>query len=132
MSVIRRHLASLGLAVVLSQIVMQVLVPAALCCDRPTSANRVETADCCAAAHPGQLCPMHAAKRVKAQQSGNAKCHARPVSDLRDLVVAMLTGDLVPAPVSFVEPAGSDPAFQFVSLFAPLVSSAPPGPPPRV
>jgi hypothetical protein len=62
MRVIRRHLASFGLALTLCQAVLQVLVPAAVCCERP--ADRQEKADCCAAVHPGQVCPMHGAKRV--------------------------------------------------------------------
>ncbi len=131
MSVIRRHLASLGLAVVLCQIVLQVLVPAALCCEAPAGAQQEVKADCCSAAHPGQLCPMHAGKRARAQEPRDGDCHARPVGTLRDLLGAWLTGDLVPPPAPLTVPGGSEPAPQLTALFAPAAAFVPPGPPPR-
>src|SRR5262245_16324691 len=108
MSIVRRHLASLSLAVVLCQIAVQVLVPAALCCES-AAPDKADAAGC-AGSHPGQLCPMHARKPADVRQSNAGDCHAAPVNDLGHLLVTFLTGDLVSPPAALAAPTGSEPA----------------------
>ena len=80
MASVRRHLASLGLAVLLGHVVMQVLVPAALCCQKPLAAGtRAEAHECCPqGAHPGKVCPMHANRAAKpTSPDSDPDCTAR-------------------------------------------------------
>jgi hypothetical protein len=88
MASVRRHLASLGLAVVLFHVVMQVLVPAALCCEMPSAGGaRAEAADCCpAGSHPGQVCPMHGRRAGTTKSADDSDCAAQPLVDLHDIL----------------------------------------------
>ena len=101
MASVRRHLASLGLAVVLCHLVMQILVPAALCCQKPLTAGKsVDAHECCAAgAHPGQTCPMRG-KRAASQSATDSNCAARPMVDLHDILITLSSGGVIPALVS--------------------------------
>jgi hypothetical protein len=132
MTSLRRHLASVGLAVVLCHVVMQVLVPAALCCQKTFSAAaRAETRDCCpAGAHAGQICPMHGAKNAGKQQS-KAPCHVRSQTDLHNLLALLTTGGVVPPVVTLPSPIGSESAPAPAEPIASFVSHVPLGPPPR-
>jgi len=131
MASIRRHLASLGLAVVLCHLVMQVLVPAALCCQKPLAGGeRAEAHECCpAGSHPGKVCPMHA-NRAK-QRGADPDCAATPVVDLHDLLMTLSNGGVVPALVALAGPAGSEAAPLAVEPASAFVPTVPPGPPPR-
>jgi hypothetical protein len=133
MASVRRHLASLGLAVVLCHLVMQILVPAALCCQKPVAATgtRAEAHECCpAGSHPGKVCPMHG-KRASRQQSLDPECAAQPVVDLHDIFLALSSGGVVPPLVELALPAGSESAPGTLEPAASLVSPVPLGPPPR-
>jgi hypothetical protein len=131
MSAFRRHLASLGLTVALSHLVIQVLVPAALCCQTPLSTTRAAVADCCpGGSHPGQVCPMHASPNARAE-SKKADCHAQPLVDLHDLFVALTSGGVIPSVTSLSAPAGSEPAPRAAGPRSSSIADIPPGPPPR-
>ena len=133
MASIRRHLASLGLAVVLCHMVMQVLVPAALCCQKPLSqtGTRAGAHECCAAsAHAGKVCPMHG-KRADKQKPTDPECAAQPTVDFHDIVMTLSSGGVVPTLVGLSRPVGSESAPAPLEPAAPLVSLVPPGPPPR-
>jgi hypothetical protein len=133
MASVRRHLASLGLAVVLCHVVMQVLVPAALCCQKPVvSGTRAEAHACCPmGSHPGKVCPMHG-KRGANAKSGDPDCAARPIVDLHDILMTLSNGGVIPGLVSLAVPVGSESAPVAAPPAASFVASAPPGPPPRV
>jgi hypothetical protein len=134
MASLRRHLASLGLAVVLCHVVMQVLVPAALCCQKPLSGGtRAEAHECCPeGSHPGKVCPMHA-NRAGKRPSGDTDpdCTARPLVDLHDILMTLSNGGVMPALLVLASPVGSESAPAFLQPAAPHVVSVPPGPPPR-
>ncbi len=132
MASVRRHLASLGLAVVLCHFVMQILVPAALCCQKPLSAGKSADAhECCAAgAHPGQTCPMQA-KRAAARIATDPNCSARPMVDLHDIFMTLSSGGVIPALSALAGPVGSETTPSFVQPFAVPVARVPLGPPPR-
>ncbi len=136
MSSLRRHLASLGLTMALCHVVLQVLVPAALCCHQASTASKAEkratpAKECCpAGAHPGQVCPLHGAKRASTQAAPD--CSAEAMRDFRDLIIVLNNGGVVPSPVRFSDPTGSESAFLAPEPQAALVSHVPPGPPPRV
>jgi hypothetical protein len=129
MASIRRHLASLGLAVVLCHVVMQVLVPAVLCCQQ---ANRqTENGDdCCAGTHPGQVCPMHRSARGTSDRSTN-DCNAQPQRDFLDLLVVLNTGVVAPSTTELVVTLRSEAAVVPLQHLAASVPHAPLGPPPR-
>jgi hypothetical protein len=133
MASVRRHLASLGLAVVLCHMVMQVLVPAALCCQKPlVSGTTTVTRECCPmGSHPGQVCPMHG-KRVVNAKSGSPDCAARPVVDLHDILMTLSNGGVIPTLVALAVPGGSESVPASVQPAAAFVISPPLGPPPRV
>jgi len=133
MASVRRHLASLGLAVVLCHLAMQVLVPAALCCQKPLTAGKSADAhECCAAgAHPGQTCPMRG-KRTASQGATDQNCAARPMVDLHDILMTLSIGGVIPALVALASPVGSESTPSFVQPFAVPVAPVPLGPPPRV
>jgi hypothetical protein len=136
MSSLRRHLASLGLTMVLCHIVLQVLVPAALCCHQASTPSKAETRvapakDCCpAGSHPGQVCPLHGVKRAGTQATSD--CSAEAMRDFRDLIIVLNNGGVVASPVRLADPTGSESAFLVPDPQALLVSHVPPGPPPRV
>jgi hypothetical protein len=132
MASVRRHLASLGLAVVLCHVVMQVLVPAALCCQKPlTGGNRAEARECCPmGSHPGKVCPMHGNRGSKAK-SGDPDCAARPIVDLHDILMTLSNGGVMPTFVSLAVPAGSEPAPAVPQPITSFIASVPLGPPPR-
>jgi hypothetical protein len=134
MASVRRHLASLGLTVVLFHVVMQVLVPAALCCQMPSAGDaRAEAADCCpAGSHPGQICPMHGKRAGKTKTAGDADCAALPLVDLHDMLMTLSTGGVLPPLVAFAIPVGSEAAPVAPATIPPVVVTVPPGPPPRV
>jgi len=133
MAPVRRHLASLGLAVVLFHVVIQVLVPAALCCQMPSSGEaRAEAADCCpAGSHPGQICPMHGKRAAKSTAAGDADCAALPLVDLHDILMTLSAGGVLPPLTSLAIPAGSEAAPVEAAQVTPAVVTVPPGPPPR-
>ena len=132
MASVRRHLASLGLAVVLCHLVMQILVPAALCCQKPIAGGtRAEAHECCPlGSHPGKVCPMHG-NRAGKQKTADPDCSARPVIDLHDIFMTLSSGGVIPALVAVAQPVGSESAPAVVQPAASLVASVPPGPPPR-
>jgi hypothetical protein len=133
MASVRRHLASLGLAVVLCHIVMQILVPAALCCQKPLVGvgTRAEAGECCPmGSHPGKVCPMHG-KRASQQKSIDPECAAQPLVDLHDIFIALSSGGVVPPLVELALPVGSESAPATLEPAASLVSPVPLGPPPR-
>jgi hypothetical protein len=132
MASVRRHLASLGLVVVLCHVLMQVLVPAALCCQKPLKGGAsAEAHECCTAgAHPGQTCPMHS-KRSAVQSSADPNCSAKPMADLHDIFMTLSAGGVLPTLVALQAPAGSESAPSFIHPFAVPVAYAPLGPPPR-
>jgi hypothetical protein len=136
MSSLRRHLASLGLTMVLCHVVLQVLVPAALCCHQASITSRSEkratpAKECCpAGAHAGQVCPLHGAKRAGTQAASD--CSAEALRDFRDLIVVLNNGGVVPQPLRLTTPTGWETAFVAPEPQAVLVSHVPPGPPPRV
>jgi hypothetical protein len=132
MTAVRRHLASLGLMVVLGHLSAQVLVSAALCCQKPSAGARVEAPDCCpAGAHPGRTCPLHASSRAK-EQSQERDCKAQPLADLHDLLFALMTGGPLPADIPLSAPAGSEATPADAQLPLPVAAPPPPGHPPRV
>jgi hypothetical protein len=131
MTALRRHLASLGLAVATCHLVIQILVPVALCCQKPDLAPRAAARDCCpAGAHAGGICPMHASKRAE-QPNPENDCQARPLVDLHDLFMALTSGGVVTSLVPLAAPVGSEAAPMTVEPAATPVASVPPGPPPR-
>ena len=132
MASVRRHLASLGLAVVLCHLVMQILVPAALCCQKPlTSGKSADAHECCpAGAHPGQTCPMRG-NRAASQSATDSNCAARPMVDLHDILMTLSSGGVIPALVVVDGPVGSESTPSFVQPFAVPVARVPLGPPPR-
>jgi hypothetical protein len=132
MASVRRHLASLGLAVVLCHVVMQVLVPAALCCQKPLTASgsRATAYECCPeGSHPGKVCPMRSQAGQK--KSADSGCAVQPLVDLHDILMLLSTGGVVPTLVELARPAGSDSAPATGLPAVALVSSVPLGPPPR-
>jgi hypothetical protein len=129
MSALRRHLASLGLVVVCCHVVLQVLVPAALCC-RQATVGRTEFRECCpAGSHPGQVCPMHPSRL--AGKKSKTTCSAQAVRDFRDLVIVLNVGGVIPSPVRLLVPATVDAAFITAQPIVSPVSHVPLGPPPR-
>ena len=132
MASVRRHLASLGLAVVLCHFVMQILVPAALCCQKPLAAGKTASAhECCAAgAHPGQTCPMQG-KRAASKSSTDPDCAARPMVDLHDIFMTLSSGGVIPALSVLAGPAGSETTPSFIQPFAVPVDRVLLAPPPR-
>ena len=134
MASVRRHLASLGLAVVLCHVVMQVLVPAALCCQKPltVSGSRATAHECCPqGSHPGKVCPMHGSRAGQQKKSTDPDCAVQPLVDLHDLLMMLSTGGVVPTLVELARPAGSESAPATVIPAVSLVSPVPLGPPPR-
>jgi hypothetical protein len=134
MASVRRHLASLGLAVVLCHVVMQVLVPAALCCQEPLTASgtRAAARECCPeGSHPGKICPMHGSRAAQQKKSTDADCAVQPLVDLHDLLMMLSAGGVVPTLVELARPAGSESAPATVLPAVSLVSPVPLGPPPR-
>jgi hypothetical protein len=132
MTSLRRHLASLGLTMVLCHLVLQVLVPAALCCHQASASRAQKSAvkDCCPqGSHPGQVCPLHGVKR--ATQSAT-DCRAESHQDFRDLIIVLNSGGELPSPMTLTLPTGSELAFVAAEPQAMLVSHVPPGPPPRI
>jgi hypothetical protein len=133
MAPLRRHLASLGLAVALCQIVIQVLAPAALCCQMPLlgAEAKADAHECCpAGSHPGQVCPMHAG-RVAGKSAGKSDCAARPVVDLHDMLMTLSSGGVLPSLVHVAQPTGSEATPLVAEVRPSFVASPPPGPPPR-
>jgi hypothetical protein len=133
MASIRRHLASLGLVVVFCHMVMQILVPAALCCQKPLArtGTRAEAHECCpAGSHPGKVCPMHA-NRAGKQKSADPECAAQPLVDLHDIFMTLSSGGVVPTLVELARPVGSESAPATAEPAASLLSPVPLGPPPR-
>jgi hypothetical protein len=133
MASVRRHLASLGLAVVLCHVVMQVLVPAALCCQNQSveTSTRAEAHECCPeGSHPGKVCPMHG-KRTGKQKSSGSDCAVQPLADLHNVLMSLSIGGVVPTLVGLARPAGSESAPATELPAVALVSSVPLGPPPR-
>jgi hypothetical protein len=131
MTAFRRHLASIGLTVILCHMVIQVLVPAALCCEIDAASSKAEAKECCAAsAHPGQPCPMHK-NRTGKTSSTDRECGARSQIDLYDLFIALTSGGIIPSPSQLSAPSGSEAAPVASLPYAPLVAEAVLGPPPR-
>lgn len=133
MASVRRHLASLGLAVVLCHVVMQVLVPAALCCQKQSveTGPRAEAHECCPeGSHAGKVCPMHG-KRTGKQKSSDSDCAVQPLADLHDVLMSLSIGGMVPTPSELARPVGSESAPVIAQPAASLVSPVPLGPPPR-
>jgi hypothetical protein len=132
MAPIRRHLASFGLAVAACYLVIQVLVPAAICCQGANAAARVQAECCPAGAHPGQLCPMHASSRSKQADGTRSECHAKPSTDLHDLFIALTSGGVMPPHAPKLHaPDTSEPAPATAMLSALQAPARPLGPPPR-
>jgi len=130
MTALRRHLASLGLLVASCQLVIQILVPAALCCERFEAAPKAAAKDCCpVGSHSGGICPMHGNRARAASQDD---CQARPLIDLHDIFTSLTVGGVLTAFVPLPEPAGAEAALIAAQPSAALVFSVPPGPPPRV
>jgi hypothetical protein len=135
MTSVRRHLASLGLVMMVCTVVMQVLVPAALCCHQATTvakaAKRAPARDCCpAGSHSGQVCPLHGAKRASTQ-AGASDCGAGSQQDFGDLLVVLNAGGVLPSPVRVAVPTGSERALVAAQPQTLVVTDVPPGPPPR-
>jgi hypothetical protein len=133
MASVRRHLASLGLAVVLCHVVMQVLVPAALCCQKPltTAGSRATAHECCPeGSHSGKVCPMRS-QAGQQKKSADPDCAVQPLVDLHDVLMLLSTGGVVPTLVALARPAGSESAPATVLPAVALVSPVPLGPPPR-
>jgi hypothetical protein len=129
MTALRRHLASLGLAVASCHLVIQILVPAALCCQKLDSAPKAATHDCCpAGSHAGGICPMHGNRARSASQND---CQARPLVDLHDIFASLTSGGVLTALVPLPVPAGAEAAPVATQPVTALVFSVPPGPPPR-
>ena len=119
---------------VLCHVVMQVLVPAALCCQKPLAGGaRAEAHECCPeGAHPGKVCPMHANRTARpTSPDTDPDCTARPVVDLHDILMTLSNGGVMPSLLAIAGPAGSESAPAILQPAAPLVVSVPPGPPPR-
>jgi hypothetical protein len=131
MASVRRHLASLGLAMVLFHVVMQVLVPAALCCEMPSAGGARAEAAGPAGSHPGQVCPMHGTLAGTTKASDDSDCAAQPLVDLHDILMTLSSGGGLPQLVAAAEPAGSESAPKAALPVPPAVVSVPPGPPPR-
>jgi hypothetical protein len=133
MAALRRHLASLGLAVVLFHTIVQALVPAALCCGKTTAATptaQAKHACCIESEHHGGICPMHGA--APAHTSPDSRdCRAKSRAGLHDMVVALTAGAVMPSLVGLAAPAGSEatPVSLQPSLLG--LSLTPLGPPPR-
>ena len=128
MTSIRRHLASLGLAVIVCHLAMQVLMAAALCCRTPESAKK----ECCpAGSHPGQVCPMHGGPRAAKPESGKSDCRAQAPADVHDLYLAFSGGGVISPIARLAQPAGSEEAPPTIMPADSLVPQTPPGPPPR-
>jgi hypothetical protein len=129
MASIRRHLASLGLTVVLCHVVMQVLVPAALCCQE-TFQKADDGDDCCGGTHPGEVCPMH--RSARGGDGGQTNdCNAQPQRDFLDLLVVLNTGVLAPTTTELAIVVRSEAAFVSPQPLAASLATAPLGPPPR-
>jgi hypothetical protein len=94
MASLRRHIAALGLF----HMVMQVLVPAALCCQMPSAGDaRAEAADCCpAGSHAGQIRPVHGRRGARAKAAGDADCAAQPLADFHDILMTPSSGGVLP------------------------------------
>jgi len=73
---------------------------------------------------------MHG-NRAGRQKSADPDCAVQPLVDLHDVFMMLSTGGVVPALVELVRPVGSESAPAAVQPAASLVSSVPPGPPPR-
>jgi hypothetical protein len=131
MASVRRHLASLGLAVVVCQFVLQILVTAALCCERPaTTAARLQ--DCCpAGSHAGKICPMHGARRAGSNRASDDECHARPRNEVPNLFTLLTGSGILPSPVMLAVPEGIEQAPSPAQTTPPLHIDIPLGPPPR-
>ena len=137
MTSLRRHLASLGLTMVVCHIVLQVLVPAALCCHQDAAlahrsgSHAAPAKECCPkGAHPGEVCPLHGAKR--AVKKAATDCHADSQRDFRDLIIVLSNGGVISAPALLAVPTGSESAFGALDPQVILVAYVPLGPPPRV
>lgn len=129
MTALRRHLASLGLAVATCHLVIQILVPAALCCQKLDPAPKAETRDCCpAGSHAGGICPMHA---NRARSASPNDCQARPLVDFHDIFLSLTSGGVLTALVPLPVPAGAEAAPVVTQPPTTVVFSVPPGPPPR-
>jgi hypothetical protein len=128
MTSIRRHLASMGLAVIVCHLGMQVLMAAALCCRTPESVKR----ECCpAGSHPGQVCPMHGGSKAARSQSGDSDCRAQAPADVHGLYLAFSGGGMIPSMARLAQPIGSEEAPPTRLPADSLVPHTPPGPPPR-
>jgi hypothetical protein len=114
--------------VVLCHLVLQVLVPAALCCHQDSSARSAKKECCPAGSHPGHVCPLHGAKGAKKSATD---CSAGSQRDFRDLIIVLNNGGVIPAPLLLGAPTGSESAIVTVAPQAILVANIPPGPPPR-
>jgi hypothetical protein len=134
MASLRRHLASLGLAVALCHMLMQILVPAALCCQKPLAGagTKAEAHECCpAGSHPGQICPMHARNADKKPKTSSDDCSASALVDLHDMLMTLSSGGIVPPLASFSVALRSETTPSLTASVPSFVATAPPGPPPR-
>jgi len=130
MSLLRRHLGTFGLLVLLSQFAMQAAAQAALCC-RPVANARSAAADCCpAGSHPGKVCPVHAAKRATAPT--DATCRMVCARDADHSLLQSIAGGPLPAGVelSLTEPVA--PHTAAADRRPPFPPSDPVSPPPRL
>jgi hypothetical protein len=130
MASVRRHLASIGLALVVCHFALQILVTAALCCERPATGVRVQ--DCCpAGSHSGQICPMHGARRAGSDRASSDQCSARPRNDVPNLFTLLPASGILPSPVKLAVPEGTEQAPRPIQPTPLLHTDIPPGPPPR-
>jgi hypothetical protein len=113
---------------------MQVLAPAALCCQMPLAGAeaKADAHDCCpAGSHAGKVCPMHANRAGAKKKAGDSDCAARPVFDLHDMLMTLSSGGVMPLLIDVARPVGSESAPIVAPARPSFVASAPPGPPPR-
>ena len=138
MASLRRHLASLGLAVVFCHVVMQVLVPAALCCQKPLAGTGSQGRS--ARVLPDGLpsregLPDARQARRPSRSLVDPGCAARPVVDLHDMLMTLSSGGVVPTLVALARPMGSESApascrASRVSRRRPFLPVLPPAPEP--
>jgi hypothetical protein len=126
MARVRRRLAWIVCAWLLSQAAGVAAAPFALCCTSPPVAHDDEE-KCCPGLLPGQMCPMHHTRE------GQRTCKMRSACANTDAALIALSGGLgdLPASTSFVS------AFEPGAFVATLASSTmlrtsrPESPPPR-
>jgi len=138
-NVLRRWLASGALALTALQLALLFTVPVSACCQSSAAIGAASVAaasddapDCCPpGAHPKGECPLHGGRRSEA--GGRKATHCRLTcghSSMPQFVVGAI--GVLPAPSALVVPLVESAAPVATSAIAPLRSSVPDAPPPRL